>query len=71
MTLLRNGHVLYRLEFVGRPDFNSDSFDSIRPYEIGDAFDAAELDDNWIVLDVLYAADGEPDTLCLTIQEAV
>jgi hypothetical protein len=71
VTLIRDGHVLYRLEFVGRPALDSESFDSIRPYNLGDPFDAVELDDNWIVVDVLYAPDGERDTLKLTIQEAV
>ena len=71
MALLRDGSVLYRLEFVGRPELNSDSFDSIRPYDLGDNFNALELDDNWIVLDVLPAPEGERDTVCLTIQEAV
>jgi hypothetical protein len=71
VALLRDGSVLYRLEFVGRPELNSDSFDSIRPYDLGDTFNALELADNWIVLDVLHAPDGEPDTLRLTIQEAV
>lgn len=71
MTLLRNSHVLYRLQFWGRPDLDSESFDSNTPYNVGDTFDAVELDDNWIVVDVAYAPEGERDTLQLTIQEAV
>ena len=71
MTLVRDGHVLYRLQFWGRPDLDSESFDSNTSYNVGDTFDAEELDDNWIVVDVLYAPDGERDTLKLTIQEAV
>jgi hypothetical protein len=71
VTLVRDGHVLYRLQFWGRPDLDSESFDSNMPYNVGDTFNAVELDDNWIVVDVLYAPDGERDTLKLTIQEAV
>ena len=71
MTLLRNSHVLYRLQFWGRPDLDSESFDSNTPYNVGDTFDAVELDDNSIVVDVAYAPEGERDTLQLTIQEAV
>ena len=71
MTLLRNSQVLYRLQFWGRPDLDSESFDSTTPYNVGDAFDALELDDNWVVAEVAYAPDGERDTLQLTIQEAV
>jgi hypothetical protein len=71
VTLVRDGQVLYRLQFWGRPDFDSESFDSNTPYKVGDAFNAVDLDDNWIVVDVLYAPDGERDTLKLTIQEAV
>jgi hypothetical protein len=71
VTLERDDRLVYRLRFIGRPDLDNDSFDSSKPYEEGEPFDAEELDDNWIVLDVLSAADGEPDTLNLTIQEAV
>jgi hypothetical protein len=71
VTLVRDGHVLYRLQFWGRPDLDSESFDSNTPYNVGETFNALELDDNWIVVDVLYALDGEPDTLKLTIQEAL
>jgi hypothetical protein len=71
VTLVRDGHVLYRLQFWGQPDLDSESFDSNTPYNVGDTFNALELDDNWIVVDVLHAPDGERDTLKLTIQEAV
>jgi hypothetical protein len=71
VTLVRDGQVLYRLQFWGRPDLDSDSFDSNTPYNVGDTFNAVELDDNWIVVDVLHAPDGERDALKLTIQEAV
>jgi len=71
VTLVRDGHVLYRLQFWGRPELNSESFDSNAPYNVGDAFDAIELEDNWVVVEVLDAPDGERDTLKLTIQEAV
>jgi hypothetical protein len=71
VTLERDSQVLYRLQFWGRPDLDRESFDSSRPYNVGDALDALELEDNWIVVDVDYAPDGERDTLKLTIQEAV
>lgn len=71
VTLNRDGHVLYRLQFWGRPDLDRESFDSNTPYDVGDTFNALELDDNWIVVDVLVAPDGEQDTLKLTIQEAL
>jgi hypothetical protein len=71
VTLIRDGHFLYRLEFIGRPALDSESFDSNSPYNVGDTFNAVELDDNWIVVDVLHPPDGERDTVKLTIQEAV
>jgi hypothetical protein len=71
VTLVRDSLVLYRLQFWGRPDLDSESFDSDKPYNVGDTFDAVELDDNWIVVEVACAPEGERDTLKLTIQEAV
>jgi hypothetical protein len=71
VTLERDSQVLYRLQFWGRPDLDSESFDSSTPYNVGDTFDALGLEDNWIVVGVDYAPDGERDTLKLTIQEAV
>lgn len=48
---------------MGRPDIDSADFVSIKPYSAGDAFSAPELKGNWSVVDVLYAPDGERDTL--------
>jgi hypothetical protein len=40
VRLVRDGHVVYRLHFIGRPDLDSKSFDNPKAYEVGESFSA-------------------------------
>jgi hypothetical protein len=60
---IKGGNLRYRLIFQTRPDLDSDDFISDQVYDTGMAFNAPELPGEWMVVDVLFAPDGKPDTL--------
>jgi hypothetical protein len=62
-----DGRIRYRLRFDGRPDLNSDHFDSERAYAKGDhlAEPGTFEHGDWRVREVVPGDQDEPDTLLL------
>jgi hypothetical protein len=69
MTRYLGDLILYRVRFNSDPELNSDHFESLTPYSVGDEFrftkDPVGGSSSWEVVEVIDGAEGEPDTLVI------